>query len=349
MKKVNVAIAGFGKGGSVYNAPIISSVEGLEITIILTSSPGNIKTANEDFPDATVVQDYEQIIKEPDIDLVVITTPNHLHKKFVEKALQAGKHVIVEKPFTPTCSEADKLIQLAQERNLILSVHHNRRWDSDFLTVKKLLEEKRLGRVVEYEAHFDRFRPEVKSGWKEERANPGSGILYDLGSHLIDQALVLFGLPKAVFADIRIQRDNARVPDNFELLLFYSGLKVTLKAGMLVKEKGPTFSIHGTKGSFIKYGADPQEEKMKEGLKPKNVQDWGKEPEEIYGKLSTIDEETKLKSEEGAYIKFYENIYRAITQKEELKVKPEEARNVIKVIEAAHRSQAERRKVDLSF
>ncbi|UJH92615.1 Gfo/Idh/MocA family oxidoreductase [Antarcticibacterium sp. 1MA-6-2] len=253
---------------------------------------------------------------------------------------------MVEKPFTPTSAEANELIGLAKEKDLILSIHHNRRWDSDFLTVRKLLQEKKLGSVVEYEAHFDRFRTEIKSGWKEEQENPGSGILYDLGSHLIDQALVLFGLPKAVYADIRIQRDGATVPDNFELLLYYSGLKVTLKAGMLVKEKGPTFIIHGTKGSFVKYGDDPQEEKMKEGLKPKDIQDWGKEPENIFGTLNTVEEKTKVPSEEGAYIKFYENIYRAITENEELKVKPEQARDVIKVIETALKSQAEGRKIE---
>lgn len=346
MQKIKVALAGFGKGGRIYNSTIISSVEGLEITKILTSSPENIAAANEDFPKAQVVSSYEELLKDPEIDLVVITTPNHLHKQYVEKALHSGKHVVVEKPFTPTSAEADELIQLAKEKELILAVHHNRRWDSDFLTVKKLLQEKKLGSIAEYESHFDRFRTEIKSGWKEEKENPGSGILYDLGSHLIDQALVLFGLPKAIFADIRIQRDGATVPDNFELLLYYSGLKVTLKAGMLVKEKGPTFIIHGTKGSFVKYGDDPQEEKMKQGLKPKDVQDWGKEPEDIWGKLNTVDEETKVPSEEGAYIKFYENIYKAISANEELQVTTEQARDVIKVIETALKSQAEKRRVE---
>jgi predicted dehydrogenase len=231
------------------------------------------------------------------------------------------------------------LIELAGKNNRILSVHHNRRWDSDFLTIKKILKERKLGVIVEYEAHFDRFRNEVKDGWKEKKEIPGSGILFDLGSHLIDQALILFGLPTEVFADLRIQRENSEVIDNFELLLFYPDLKVSLKAGMLVKEKGPTFSVFGRNGSFLKYGEDSQEESLKLGLKPKNVPDWGMEPQEIWGKLNTVEESLTIKSERGNYKKFYQNIYNTIIGKEDLLVKPEEARDVIKVIELALKSQ----------
>lgn len=345
MKSIKVAMAGFGKGGKTYNAPIITSVDGLDIKAILTTSKENIAAAKKDFPEAKVVQKYEDILENEEINLVVITTPNHLHMEYAEKALNAGKHVVVEKPVTPSSREAGELIEIAREKNLLFSVHHNRRWDSDFLTVQHLLKERKLGRIVEYEAHFDRFRIEVKEGWKEDRSNPGSGILYDLGSHLIDQALLLFGNPEEVFADIRVQRENAEVPDSFELLLFYDHLKVTLKAGMLIKEKGPTFMIHGTQGSFVKYGADPQEEKMKEGLKPQNVPDWGKEPMEIYGILNTVDTEERVESERGDYTQFYRNIYNVLSGKEELKVTPEQARDVIKVIEAAQKSQKEKCKV----
>ncbi|MFN4764626.1 oxidoreductase [Gillisia sp. Q332] len=346
MKKIKVAMAGFGKGGSIYNAPIISSIEGLEITKILTTSAENIKTAKQDFPEAEVISEYDKILNDHEIDLVIITTPNHLHKEFAEKALKAGKNVVVEKPFTPSVREANELTALASSQNKILSVHHNRRFDSDFLSIQKLLKQKKLGEIVSYTSHFDRFRTEVKDSWKEEKENPGSGILYDLGSHLIDQALVLFGLPEEVFADIRIQRKNAKVPDYFELLLFYPNLKVSLNAGMLVKEKGPTFSIHGSKGSFIKYGADPQEEQLKNGLKPNDSSDWGLESEKIWGTLNTIEETSTLKSERGDYRIFYQNIYNAITGNEELLVKPEQARDVIKVIELAIQSNAEKRRVE---
>ena len=348
MKKINVAIVGFGKGARIYNAPDISSVEGFGITKILTANNENIAAAKKDFPNAKVVVGFEEITQDPEIELVVITTPNHLHKEFVEKALKAGKHVVVEKPFTPTVAESDELIELAVKNKRILSVHHNRRWSSDFLTIQKILKDKKLGMIVEYEAHFDRFRNEVKDGWKEKSEIPGSGILFDLGSHLIDQVLVLFGLPTEIFADLRIQRENSEVIDNFELLLFYPGLKVSLKAGMLVKEKGPSFSVFGRNGSFLKYGEDSQEEALKLGLKPKDLPDWGMEPQEIWGKLNTVEESLFVQSERGNFTKFYENIYNAITGKEDLLVKPEEARDVIKVIELALKSQAEKRRVAFS-
>ncbi|HET7361142.1 MAG TPA: Gfo/Idh/MocA family oxidoreductase, partial [Salinimicrobium sp.] len=338
MKIINVALVGFGSGARIYNAPIISSVTGLEIRKILTSHPDNIEAAKNDFPGAEVVQDYNEILNDPVIELVVVAVPNHFHKELAEKALKANKHVVVEKPITPTVEEANELIALAKKHHKILSVHHNRRWASDFLTIKNLLDEGKLGEIVEYEAHFDRFRNEIKKGWKEEKENPGSGILYDLGSHLIDQALVLFGLPDEVFANLRIQRKEAKVTDNFELLLFYPDLKVTLKAGMLVKEKGPTYSIFGTKGSFVKYGEDVQEAALKRGEKPKNYSNWGKEPEEIWGKLNTIEEQSLVESEKGNYNGLYENVYHAILGKEALEVKPQQAKNVIRIIELAKQS-----------
>lgn len=340
MKKIKVAFAGFGKGARIYNAPVMASVSGFEITRLMTSSSENIEAAKKDFPEAEIVPDYDTLLSGEDIDLVVITAPNHLHFHMAEKALTAGKHVVVEKPFTSTSREAEILIKLAKEKNLILSVHHNRRWDSDFLTVKKLLKEEKLGKVVEYEAHFDRFRNFVKPGWKEKKENPGSGILYDLGSHLIDQALVLFGTPTEVFADLRIQRENSEVIDNFELLLFYPQLRVSLKAGMLVKEKGPAYSLHGQKGSFLKYGADVQEEALINGKLPRDHEDWGKEPKEIWGKINTEEEEKYLESEQGDYRKFYQNIYNAICGEEALEVTPRQAKRVIKVIELAKSSNS---------
>ena len=348
MRKIKVAMAGFGKGGSIYNAPIISSINGLEISKILTTSAQNIKTAHQDFPEAVVVSEYDTILQDREIDLVVITTPNHLHKEFAEKALNAGKNVVLEKPFTPSVKEANDLIELARSKNKILSVHHNRRFDSDFRSIQKLLKQKKLGELVSYTTHFDRFRNEVKDSWKEEKQNPGSGILYDLGSHLIDQALVLFGHPTEIFADIRIQRENAKVPDYFELLLFYPNLKVSLNAGMLVKEQGQKFSMHGRKGSFIKYGDDPQEEQLKKGQKPNEQSEWGMESEKTWGTLNTIDETTTVESERGDYRIFYQNIFNAIAGNEELLVRPEQARDVIKIIELAIKSNAEKRRVEFS-
>ena len=343
MKILKVALVGFGSGARIYNAPVISSVEGFEITKILTSNPKNIKAAKNDFPKAEVVSEYKGVLEDSSIDLVVVATPNHLHKELAAMALEANKHVVVEKPFTPTVREAEELISLAAKHHKVLTVNHNRRWASDILTIKKLLKEKKLGEIVEYEAHFDRFRKEIKQGWKQKKENPGHGILYDLGSHLIDQALMLFGAPSEVFANLLIQRKEAEVVDNFELLLFYPGLKVTLKAGMLVKEKGPTYSIHGTKGTFLKYGADVQEAALQLGKKPIDDTEWGMEPEEIWGKLNTIEEERLIKSERGNYKGLYENVYQAILGKEALAIDPLEAKTVIKVIELAIKSHTEKR------
>lgn len=343
MKKIRTALAGFGSGGRIYNAPVISSVPGFSIDMILTSNPENIRVAKEDFPTARIVGDISEITANPDIELVIILLPNHLHYEAAKTALLAGKNVVVEKPFTATVKEADELIQLARKNDLLLSVNHNRRWDSEIQTIEKLLAEKKLGEIVEYESHFDRFRNKVKDSWKEDPELPGSGILFDLGSHLIDQALMLFGNPSEVFADIRTQRKGARVPDKFEILMFYPGLRVSLNAGMLVKEKGPSYSIFGSRGSYIKYGADVQEEDLKNGKKPQDEPHWGEEPEEFWGKLNTLDEEIKLKSEPGNYRKFYENIYHAFTEKEELLVTPEQARDVIKVIELACQSHSSKR------
>lgn len=348
MKKVSTALAGFGSGGRIYNAPIIDSTPGFSIQKILTSNPENIRAAENDFPNAVVVNQYSEILEDPGIDLVIILLPNHLHFDFAKKALLANKHVVVEKPFTTSSKEATELIELAWKNKLVLSVNHNRRWDSDIRTIKKLLKEGVLGKVVEYEAHFDRFRNNIKDSWKEKPELQGGGILYDLGSHLIDQALMLFGKPKELFADIRRQREGALVPDNFELLLFYPDLKVTLKAGTLVKEKGPTYSVFGTKGSFVKYGADVQEEALKQGKKPKDDPDWGEEPKEIWGKLNTLDEERPVKSESGDYREFYKNIYNTIVGTEILQVTPEQAKDVIKVIELARKSNSERRVIEFS-
>ena len=340
--EIVTALVGYGSGGRIYNAPVISSVEGFRIKKILTTSSFNIDAAKSDFPETAIIRDFSEVIQDEEIQLVVVLLPNHLHYSFAKKALEAGKNVIVEKPFTTTVKEANELIEIAGKNDLILTVNHNRRYDSDFLTLKKIKESGRLGEIVLFESHFDRFREQVKPGWKEDPEIPGHGILYDLGSHLIDQALVTFGTPLELFADIRIQRKEAKVPDSFEVLLFYPNLKVSLNAGMLVKEKGPKFSIFGTKGSFIKYGMDVQEEALKQGIKPSISNAWGTEPESLWGKLETEDGRQSVASEKGDYTKVYKNLRNAIVGKEELHIKPEQARDVIKVIELAVRSNSSR-------
>lgn len=347
MKILQVGLAGFGPGGQVYNTPIFTSLKGYALSKIMTSSPANIAVAHHQYPKAQVVQNFEDLIGDKQIDLIVITTPNHLHYAMAKKALEAGKHVVVEKPFTTNSKEASELIALSQQNNRILSVNHNRRWDSDIQTVLKVIESGRLGKIVEFKAHFDRFRNYIKPGWKEQKDTPASGILYDLGSHLIDQALLLFGKPSEVFCHLQTQRADTQVPDQFDLLLLYPGLKVSLSAGMLVKKPGPRYTVLGDQGSFLKYAMDPQEAQLKLGKTPLTTTDWGIEPKEQWGELHLGDEVELIESKPGDYRIFYENIYNAIVKDSHLLVTPVQAQTVIKIIEAAQISHLEKRIITL--
>lgn len=348
---INVGLVGYGVGGGVFHAPIINSVSNLHLHSIVTRNPVREEEAKNSYPWIYIVNDLETLLSNKKIELIVIATPNTLHKEMAKKALLAGKHVVVDKPFTTNSKDADELIELAKEQGKILTVHHNRRWDSDFLTVKKIIEGNLLGNLVEYEAHFDRFRNYIKeNSWKEENL-PGGGVLFDLGSHLIDQALLLFGLPKEVTGDLRIQRRGSKVLDYFEIILGYENLKVSLQSGMLVRELGPHFILKGDKGSFVKYGMDVQEETLKQGITPLDIEDWGIEPKEIWGTLNTDIKDLHcrgtVESLRGDYRVFYENIGDAIMGKEELLVKASQARDVIKIIEIAMKSNKEKRTIFL--
>lgn len=347
MKKVNVGLVGFGAAGRVFHEPVITSIPGLNLTKIYQSSSANLEILKTKYPENMITSNVEDILFDEDIELVVLAVPNTAHYELARKALENGKNVVVEKPFTVTSEEADKLIYLAKEKNKLLTVHHNRRWDSDFKTVEKIIRENLLGDLVEYEVHYDRFRNYFKENAWRENDIPGSGILYDLGSHLIDQAQFLFGTPIEVFADLRIQRKGGKTIDNFEVILDYPEVKVTLKAGMLVREPGPHFSLMGTRGTFVKYGMDVQEEALKKGIKPKNMENWGIEPEDIWGNINTevngVHIIGKVESETGDYREFYKNIYKAILGEEGLKVTAEQARDTIKIIELAEKTSKENR------
>jgi predicted dehydrogenase len=297
------------------------------------------------------VRDAADLLRDEEIALVVIATPNVSHFELARQSLRAGKHVVVEKPFTTTSAQARQLIELARAENRLLSVHQNRRWDGDFLTVRKLLGGGLLGRLVEYESHYDRFRNYRRpNAWREEEGE-GGGLLFDLGSHLIDQAQVLFGLPRMVTADLRTQRDFAKAVDSFELVLHYEGLKATLKAGMLVRERGPRFILHGTEGSFVKYGMDPQEEALKRGLDPSGP-NWGEEPRELWGTLNTeaggLHLEGRVETLAGCYQSFYRNVADVIDGRAEPAVRAEEAMNTVRVIELAIQSNEQKCTVPFS-
>src|SRR6266478_9534178 len=347
--EINVGLIGYGMAGRTFHAPIIQSVPTLKLKKVLERHG---EQSRKRYPWVEVVNDASLILHDEQIDLVVIATPNTSHFDLARQALIANKHVVVEKPFTTTTSQAQELIDLSRRQNKIISVNHNRRWDGDFQTVKKLLDGKLLGRLVEYESHYDRFRNyPLPNAWREEEG-VGAGILFDLGSHLIDQAQVLFGLPVMISADIRIQRDFAKAADSFDLMLHYEDLKATLKAGMLVREQSAHFILHGTEGSFVKYGFDPQEEALKRGLVPSET-NWGKEPKDQWGSLLTqvsgLNLERQIETLAGCYQAFYENVVDAISGRAELAVKPEEARNTIRIIELAIESSQQKRAVPFSL
>ncbi len=347
MDIINVAIIGYGLSGRVFHSAIIRSVEGFNISKVVTTDPVKAAQAKEDNENVVVVQSIENVVKDPDIHLVVISTPNTSHVKLAEMAIMNKKHVIVEKPFTVTSSEADYLMRLARDFEVVLSVYHNRRFDGDYKTILKIIDSGTLGRLVEFESHFDRFRNDLKEeSWRESDL-PGSGVLFDLGSHLIDQVVHKFGMPLEVYADVEAQRFG-KVDDQFELILYYQGLKVTLKAGSLVKEPLPRFILQGTKGAFVKFGLDVQEEALKAGCLPTDDpfdNQWGSEPEAFWGKLNTVDECKRIETLRGDYRTFYRNIYGAIQFGEPLLVEPKDGINVIKIIEAALESNRLKKRI----
>lgn len=333
---LTVGLVGFGLAGQVFHAPVIRAVEGLRLTTI-------VKRSGEPDPrysDVELVRSVDELLTRP-IDLVVIATPNPSHHPIAKQCLLAGRHVIVDKPFTTTVGEAEELVQLGTEKQRVLSVYQNRRYLGDFVTLQKLLSEGVLGRVATFESHFDRFRPELKPAAWRERPQPGSGVWFDLGAHLLDQALLLFGIPQAISADIRIEREGAAVDDAFDVTLHYSKMRALLRATMLANSPAPTFAVHGTKGSFIKHGFDPQEEALKAGRTP-DESNWDAEPSEMYGRLTTPEGPRTIPTIPSSFTHYYENIRDAILRKAQLAVTPEQALHVMRGLELAVVSSQQR-------
>ncbi len=317
------------------HAPFLSSMQEYKISCILERHQ---KDSLPRYPQVSIVRNIEELLSFPGLELVIVTSPNDTHFEYAKKALEAGKHVVVEKPFTIHSSQALELIRISQNTGRFLSVFQNRRYACDFLTIRSILNDHLLGKIVEFEAHYDRYRPELKPNAWREKDLPGSGILYDLGSHLIDQALLLFGLPQTITADLRIQRPHAQINDYFDLRLDYGNSKAILKSGMLVREPGPRYMIHGLKGSFIKSGEDPQEELLKIGVIPDQL-DWGKEAEENWGLIHTeingsIIRE-KFPSLNGNFGLYYKNLFLSIRAGIPLREKAEQGYNTIRMVELA--------------
>jgi scyllo-inositol 2-dehydrogenase (NADP+) len=341
MEPISVGLVGYGLGGSVFHAPLITGVSGLTLTAVVTSQRERVE---RDLPRVAVVATTEQLLSDSSIALVVVASPSNTHFQVAREALQAGKNVVIDKPFAGTVQEAQYLMDLASDRRLFLSVYQNRRWDGDFQTVKRLIQDGSLGEVFHYEAHFDRFRLDIRAGWRETGGRE-SGILYDLGAHLIDQAVHLFGLPQAVTADVFAQRHGATAPDYFHLVLDYGRMRAILHGATVVKQPGPHFQVHGDKGSFVKYGMDPQEDALKAGRRPGDA-GWGADDPTLYGVLTPVDGvASRIETAVGGYENYYKLVAEGLLNHGKNPVDPAGSRDGLMVIEAARQSAVERRTV----
>ncbi|HWB92521.1 MAG TPA: Gfo/Idh/MocA family oxidoreductase [Puia sp.] len=340
MKPVKTAVCSFGMSGKVFQAPFLHENPGFEFYSVWERDK-NLAAAI--YPAVRVCRTLEELLADAAVELVIVNTPNYTHFEYAKKALMAGKHVVVEKPFALKEKEGQELIALARSSGKVLSSFQSRRFDSDYRTVKRVMDSGVLGRLVEAEIHYDRFTPTLSYKQHKETPGPGTGLLYDLGSHLIDQALQLFGDPEAVFADLQIIRDNSKVDDYMEVLLYYPGLRVRLKSSYLVREPLPAYSFFGHNGTFLKSRADVQEKHLLAGEMPGGP-DWGVEPEAERGLLTAeIDGlvvRERVPTEKGNYMDYFDGIYAAIRDGAALPVTAEQGVRIVRVIEKAYESLA---------
>jgi len=335
---LKIGLMGYGFAGATFHAPVIEHCGRASVAAIATGRP---EAALADYPHAKVVADLDALLALDEIHCVVIATPNDTHFNLARRTLEAGKHVVVDKPVTLSAADAHTLANIALARGKLFVPFHNRRWDGDFMTVRDLLASGELGRVTHYESHFDRFRPEVRQRWREE-ASRGGGLLFDLGPHLIDQALALFGAPQTVAATVRTHRDQASAPDYVHIQLGYGDFEVVLHASALTAIVAPRFVIHGTRGSYVKYGLDTQEDQLKAGLRPG---DEGFAAGNGAGTLRVLDGgrevERELPTRNGEYVNFYIALADAVQHGAKFPVTPQDAVDVMTIIELAARSSDE--------
>ncbi|MBB6572728.1 MULTISPECIES: oxidoreductase [Xanthomonas] len=337
-KPFNLAVVGYGYVGRTFHAPLIAGTPGLALHSVVSSKPQQVQA---DFPDVAVLADLETALADPALDAVVLATPNQTHAPFALQALAAGKHVLVDKPFALDAAQAREVVAAAAAAGRIVSVFQNRRWDADFLTVRRLIDEGQLGEVVEFHSHFDRFRPQVRDRWRESDI-PGAGLWYDLGPHLLDQALQLFGTPQAIGADLQRQRSQARSDDYFHVTLRYPRLRVILHAGSLVADSGLRFAVHGTRGSYLKHGLDTQEDQLRAGRRP-GTAGWGVDP--LPGTLTRVDDEGRVHTHQpdtapGDYRQCYAAFRDALAGAGPAPVSGADAVQVMELLELAQRSAA---------
>jgi len=344
---IRVGLAGYGLAGSVFHAPLIAATPGMRLTLVATSNAERAAAARREHHGVEIVADADALIaRAPELDLLVVATPNATHYRVASAALAAGLAVVVDKPFAATAAEGRSLIEQARTAQRMLSVFQNRRWDGDFLTVRKLIAEGALGSVYRVESHFDRWRPEPRAGWKND-PEPGAGLLYDIGPHLIDQALLLFGPVATVYAEQRELRPATRVVDDAYLILTHrSGVSSHLVMSLVVAEGGPRFRVLGTAGTFTKFGLDVQEETLRAGVRPGDDR-WGVDPREAWGRLSNGKDSRTVPTERGAYERYYQGVLDAMQRGAPPPVDPADSVAGLEIIEAANISAAERRVVTL--
>lgn len=334
---IKTAVIGYGLSAKTFHLPFILLQSELEL-VGISSSQAELK---KDFPQLCHYQDGDELIRLSDAELVVITSPNDSHYPLAKQALLAGKHVLVEKPFVLTEAQGRELFELADKQQCQLFVYHNRRFDGDFLTLQQLLESDELGTIRYFESHFDRFRPIPRPRWREQQG-AGTGILYDLGPHLIDQAIALFGAPEALTARCRALRQGSDTVDYFHLLLHYANKEVVLHSSPFSALPTTRFILQGDLGSYHKTGLDPQEDALRAGQQPVGVC-WGQEPEALYGVLALQSEQRSVTSSyptlAGNYQMFYQQLVEALTQKKNSPVSREDALLNIRLIELAIQSQ----------
>lgn len=357
MAEIGVAVIGFGLAGRVFHAPFVSAVPGLKLEAIVQRRGDEAAKA---YPGARILRSVEEALADKAVSLIVVGTPNETHYELAKRALLAGKHVVIDKPFAATSEQAKELQKITSERKLVLVPFHNRRWDGDFLTVRQILESGELGRLVTFESHFDRFRPLPREATWKEAGNDANGMLFDLGPHLVDQTLMLFGLPEAITASVRRDRDTTEIEDAFDITLHYPRMLAICRASMLAAEAAPRFLLHGTRGSFRKYGLDPQEPALVGGATVPAVGDsreWLAEPEAMWGTIAVAPNPAEpgnlvrreVKTDLGDYRGFYANVRDAINGSAKQAVTPEEGFRVIRLLEMARESSAEGRTLAVSL
>jgi len=342
---IRVGLIGFGLAGQAFHAPMIRGVAGMQLACVLERRTDNAK---QRYPDERIARTLDEMLSDKTINLCVVATPNDTHFPYTKACLEAGRDVVLDKPMTPTLKEAEQLVAIAQKHGRLLTVYQDRRWDGAFLTVKKLIREGALGEVAEYEARFDRFRLDAKpNAWREVADFPAAGVLWDLGPHLIDGALVLFGEPESIYAAALCQRKSSTVDDAFDVIMQYPRLRATLRARIIAYKPSHHLLVHGSQGSFVKYGMDPQEEILRSDHYPDGLdwgKNWGLEAKEHWGTLTRVGEEPrKVETERGDYRLFYANVRDAMEKKAPLDVPPEQFLRTQRALVLAHKSSREKR------